>query len=73
MNSYLKEIQILCRLDKSLHSHLARKTYCTHLLNKGVRMDVVSKCAGHSNTRITAAIYAHLQTNTIINEVAKII
>jgi site-specific recombinase XerD len=73
MNSYLKEIQILSHLEKPLHSHLARKTYCTHLLNKGVRMDVVSKCAGHSNTRITAAIYAHLQTSTIIDEVAKII
>lgn len=73
MNSYLKEIQILCGLEKNLHSHLARKTYCTHLLNSGVRMDVVSKCAGHSNTRITAAIYAHLQTKTILDEVSRVI
>ena len=73
MNSYLKEIQTLCGLKKSLHSHLARKTYCTYLLNSGVRMDIVSKCAGHSNTRITAAIYAHLQTQTILKEVASAI
>lgn len=73
MNSYLKEIQMLCGLEKSLHSHLARKTYCTYLLNNGVRMDIVSKCAGHSNTRITATIYAHLQTHTILKEVASAI
>lgn len=73
LNEYLKEVQTECKITKRLHSHLARKTYCTHLLNNGVRLDVVSKCAGHSNTRITGEIYAHLQTQTIIKEVANLI
>ena len=64
LNTYLKEI------DSKLHSHLARKTYCTKLINSGVRLDIVSKCAGHSNTKVTSAIYAHLQRNTILKEVA---
>ena len=72
LNSYLKEIGDLCKIKKNLHSHLARKTYCTHLINSGVRIDVVSKCAGHSNTKITAAIYAHLQTETILKEVSQV-
>lgn len=71
LNSYLKEIGDCCGLKKSLHSHLARKTYCTHLINSGTRLEVVSKCAGHSNTRITQAIYAHLQTKTILKEVSE--
>lgn len=65
LNTYLKEI------DSKLHSHLARKTYCTKLINSGVRLDIVSKCAGHSNTKVTSAIYAHLQRNTILKEVAR--
>ena len=72
-NDYLKVIAERCNIAKTLHTHLARKTYCTHLLNAGVRMEAVSKCAGHSNTRVTAAIYAHLQTETIISEVSKVI
>ena len=71
-NDYLKVIGEKCNINKPLHTHLARKTYCTHLLNSGVRMEIVSKCAGHSNTKVTAALYAHLQTETILNEVAKI-
>lgn len=73
MNAFLKEIAIICGINKNLHSHLARKTYCTHLLNSGCRIEVVSKCAGHSNTVITSAVYAHLQTQTIIQEVASVI
>lgn len=71
LNNYLKEIQTICNINKNLHCHLFRKTYGTLLLNKGVRLEVVSKCLGHSNTRITQQIYAKLQNNTILNEVAK--
>ena len=73
INSQLKLIQKECKLGTTLHTHLARKTYCTHLLNNGVRLDVVSKCAGHSNTKITEKLYAHLQRETILREVSGII
>ena len=73
LNEYLKELQSQCNLRKRLHSHLARKTYCTHLLNNGIRMDVVSKCAGHSSIRTTEAVYGQLLKETIISEVGRII
>ena len=68
-NAYLKEIQTLCNIDKTLHFHLFRKTYGTRLLNRGVRLETVSKCLGHSSTQITQSAYAKLLKHTIIKEV----
>lgn len=69
MNAYLKEIADVCGISKNLHSHLARKTYATLLLNRGVKIEAVSKTLGHSNIRITQECYAHLLNKTIIDEV----
>lgn len=69
MNSYLHIIEKQTGFNKSLHSHLARHTFCTLLLNRGVRLEVVSKAAGHKNTKITQSFYAHLHNQTIINEI----
>lgn len=68
-NAYLKELQTLCNIDKTLHFHLFRKTYGTRLLNRGVRLETVSKCLGHSSTQITQSAYAKLLKHTIIDEV----
>ena len=70
-NAYLKEVADLCHIEKNLHTHLARKTYATHLLNSGVRLSVVSKTMGHSNTSITEQVYAHIETDTVISDVGK--
>ena len=72
-NAYLKEIQTLCGISKTLHFHLFRKTYGTRLLNRGVRLETVSKCLGHSSTQITQTSYAKLLKETIIDEVKSII
>ena len=69
LNSYLKEIQDICKISKNLHSHLFRKTYGTLLLNKGVRLEVVSRCLGHSSTQITQSVYSKLLQESIIKEV----
>lgn len=69
LNSYLKELQTITGIDKTLHTHLFRKTYGTRLLNKGIRLETVSKCLGHSNTQITQAAYAKLLQQTLIKEV----
>ena len=71
-NLYLKVIQESVLPNKRLHTHLFRHTYCTLLLNKGVRMDVVSKAAGHSSVTMTESFYAALTNETIINEVAAV-
>ena len=68
-NLYLKVIQQSVLPNKRLHSHLFRHTYCTLLLNEGVRMDVVSKAAGHSSITMTESFYAELTKDTIINEI----
>lgn len=71
-NSYLKEIETIVGLEKGLHSHLFRKTYATMLLNRGVRMETVSKALGHSSTKITQAYYAKMQDGTIASEISSV-
>ena len=68
-NGYLKEIGDLCGIEKSLHSHLARHTFATLLLNSGVDMVTVSKILGHANSRITEKVYAKMLPETIYTKV----
>ena len=67
-NLYLKTLRDICGIDKPLHTHVARHTYATMCLNKGIRLEVVAKLLGHSTTKITTH-YAKLVKKTIINEV----
>ncbi len=71
-NSYLKEIQAVCGIKKTLHSHLARHTCGTLLLNAGVDMLTVSKVLGHSSTKTTEAVYAKLLPETIMHRVEEV-
>ena len=71
-NSYLKEIQEVCGIKKTLHSHLARHTCGTLLLNAGVDMLTVSKVLGHSSTKTTEAVYAKLLPETIMRRVEEV-
>ena len=69
LNVYLKTIRDLCGIDKPIFSHVARHTYATRCLNRGIRLEVVAKLLGHSTTRITQH-YAKLLKDNIINEVS---
>lgn len=43
-NAYLKEIAVLCRIEKNLTTHVARKTFGAYLLNEErVSLPVVSR------------------------------
>lgn len=68
-NLFLKTIQALANIDKTMTTHLARKTFCCLLLNKGVSINTVAKCAGHADIKITRSYYATLQEATVIKEV----
>ena len=68
LNVYLKTIRDICGIDKPIFSHVARHTYATRCLNRGIRLEVVAKLLGHSTTRITQH-YAKLLQNNILNEV----
>lgn len=59
MNSYLKEIGDICQIKKNLTYHLARHTFATMSLSKGVPIESVSKMLGHSNIK-TTQIYARI-------------
>ena len=71
LNSYLKEIKDICRISKPLHFHIARHTAATQFLNKGLRLEVVSKILGHSSIRQTTH-YAKLLKNTVLEEMSKV-
>ena len=68
VNVYLKTIRDICGIEKPIFSHVARHSYATRLLQKGVRLEVVAKLLGHSTTRITQH-YAKLLQGTILEEV----
>lgn len=64
VNSYLKEIADICGIKKNLTFHLARHTFATLCLSKGVPMESVSKMLGHTNIR-TTQIYARITNKKI--------
>ena len=71
-NGYLKELGDICGIKKNHHSHLARRTFATILLNSGVDMVSVSKILGHANSRITEKVYAKMLPETIMKKVMNV-
>lgn len=67
MNAYLKEIGALCGIDKEISFHLARHTFATLTLSKGVSIESVSKMLGHTNIR-TTQIYARITDSKISHD-----
>lgn len=69
-NEYLKEITNLCGIRKNISFHIARHTFATLALNKGVSLESVSKILGHTNIR-TTMIYANVTNQKIESEMKK--
>ena len=72
-NVMLKVIQTICGISTTLTTHVARRTYATLLLNRGVKLEIVSKALGHSKTSVTQAAYAELLNKTVIDEISKVL
>lgn len=54
INSYLKEIADVCKIEKDLTFHIARHTFATTVtLTNGVPIESVSKMLGHKNLKTT--------------------
>ncbi len=54
VNKYLKDIAILCKIDKRITFHTSRHTFAsTVTLANNISLEVVSKMLGHTNTRMT--------------------
>ena len=59
-NAYLKEIAVLCGIDKKFGFHAARHTFATTVtLANGVPLETVSNLLGHSDLK-TTKIYAKI-------------
>ena len=70
-NAYLKEIADICGIKKNLTFHLARHTFATMSLSKGVPMESVSKMLGHTNIR-TTQIYARITNKKIEHDMEEL-
>lgn len=55
-------------LPRKLKPHTLRRTFGSHLINKGLRLEVVSKLLGHASTSITEKAYARLEDDTVRTE-----
>ncbi|PSL20815.1 tyrosine-type recombinase/integrase [Dyadobacter jiangsuensis] len=65
MNEYLKEIIILCGIEKPMTSHVARHTFATTVaLQNSVPIQTVSKILGHNSIR-TTQIYAKIMDTKV--------
>lgn len=67
INRQLKEVQRLCDIDKSLSFHLARHTFGTLAITKGVSIETVAKILGHTKLS-TTQIYARILPAKVDNE-----
>lgn len=68
-NQYLKEIATACGIDKELTFHMARHTFATLTLSKGVPIESVSRMLGHTNIR-TTQVYAKITNKKIEHDMA---
>ena len=72
MNSYLKEIGDVCRINKPITFHLARHTFAmTVTLTNGVPIESVSKMLGHRNIKTTQH-YAKIVDKKISDDMARL-
>ena len=53
--------------------HTLRRTFGSYLLNKGLRLEVVSRLLGHSSTVVTERAYAELLSTTIRDELLAVL
>ena len=72
MNAYLKEVAVICDLDKHLTMHLARHTFATFLLTKNIPIESVSKLLGHKSLK-TTQIYAKVIDSKVADDISAII
>ena len=65
VEAVLRRVGERAGLARRLTPHTLRRTFGSHLLNRGVRLEVVSRLLGHASTAITEQAYARLEDKTI--------
>lgn len=59
-----RDAAIRARIDRSVHPHMLRHSFATHLLDQGVDIRVIQAMLGHKNLE-TTAIYARVSPKLI--------
>lgn len=71
-NAYLKEIALLCNIDKNLTFHTARHTFATTvMLCNGASMEVLQKTLGHDDIKDTQ-IYGKIVDIRVAREMEQV-
>lgn len=70
-DAVLKRVAASAGIEKPLASHWARRTAAMQFLNKGIRLEVVSKILGHSSVSTTEQFYASVTGETVFEEMKK--
>jgi len=66
LNAYLKELAVICGVQKRLTTHVARHTFATTVnLNNGVPIKTVQLLLGHSSVKQTEH-YARLNVDSVL-------
>ena len=73
MNDTIKQIAHMVGIRKDLTTHVARKTFGSHLKEDGVDISIISRAMGHSDIGTTMKYYANIQSTTIINAFSQIL
>jgi len=70
-NEYLKELALLCGIQKNLNTHLGRHTFAFLMLSFGVPLEILSQMMGHKSIRTTQR-YCRVSILLIIEKVQPI-
>lgn len=76
MNAFMKEIAIVCGIDKVLTTHTARHSFATRCIESKCDYKTVSVLLGHSNISTTLNLYVHPnleQKKRCVNQMAKLL
>ncbi|OBX26137.1 hypothetical protein A9996_06305 [Gelidibacter algens] len=71
-NKELKEIAVICGIDKNLTSYVARHSFANCLKQKGVATDIISESMGHQNLAVTQA-YLKEFDNSVLDDAIEIL
>ncbi len=69
-NSFIKVVAEMAAIEKKVSHHIARHTFATVALNKGIPITVVQKLLGHTSVK-TTEVYAKLVDRTIFEQMKK--
>lgn len=70
-NDYIKVVMAAIGVTKKISFHNARHTFAVEFLNRGGRLEILSKILGHSDIK-TTSIYARISNNLADEEMKKV-